>query len=129
VPFLSHVVRLIAANDHASAYPLLHPAQRQLVNAIDYVNCEQLSPYPGKLRSLRVLRITQERIHVAGTTAGRVPSTAVTFKLQLTASLHREPATFDLTAHAVSVSGRWAWILSARRLALDRSGTCGIVAD
>jgi len=128
-PFLSRIVRLIAANDYAAAYPLLHPAQRRLINAVDYVNCEQLSPIPGKLSSLRVLRTTHERIHVAGTSTGRAPSTAVTFELQLTKSLHRESATVHLTAHAVSVSGRWTWILSARRLALDRSGTCGIVAD
>lgn len=53
----------------------------------------------------------------------------MTFELQLTSSLHRESATIRLTAHAVSVAGRWAWILSARGLAYDRSGTCGIVAD
>ena len=128
-PFLSHIVRLIAANDYAGAYPLLHPAQRRLVNPVDYVACEQLSPVPGKLSSLRVLRITREPIHVAGTSTGQLPSTAVAFELRLTEPLHRESATVRLTAHAVSVSGRWAWILSARRLALDRSGTCGIVAD
>ncbi len=128
-PFLSHIVRLIAANDYGAAYPLLHPAQRRLVKAADYVVCEQMSPVPGKLSSLRVVRTTHERIHVAGTTAGRVPSTAVTFELRLTRSLHHESATVHLTAHAVSVSGRWTWILSERRLALDGSGTCGIVAD
>lgn len=59
-PFLSHVVRLIAANDYATAYPLLHPAQRRLAKVVDYVNCEQLSPVPGKLSSLRVLRTTRK---------------------------------------------------------------------
>ena len=129
VPFLSHVVRLIAANDYATAYPLLHPAQRRLVPLADYAACEGLSPVPGRLSSLRVLRTTHERIHVAGTSAGRVPSTAVTFELQLTGSRLEGSATVQLTAHAVSVAGRWAWILSARRLAYDGSGTCGIVAD
>jgi hypothetical protein len=128
VTFLDHVVRLLAANDYEAAYPLLHPQQRRLVSAAEYVACEQTSPIPGRLASLRVLQSTQERIHVAGTRTRRVPSTAVTFELQLTGSVPGESATIDLTAHAVSVSGRWAWILSARRLALHRSGTCGVAA-
>src|SRR5690242_6468476 len=109
VTFLDHVVRLLAANDYASAYPLLHPEQRRLVSAAGYVSCEQTSPIPGTLTSLRVLRTTRERIHVAGTSTGRVPSTAVTFELQLAGSLPGESATIDLTAHAVTVGGRWAW--------------------
>jgi hypothetical protein len=128
VTFLDHVVRLLAANDYAAAYPLLHPGQRRLVSAAEYVACEQMSPVPGKLTSLRALKTMRERIHVAGTDAGRVPSTAVTFELKLTGSLPGETATVDLTAHAVSVGGRWTWVLSARRLALHRSGTCGIAA-
>lgn len=126
--FLDHVVRLLAANDYEAAYPLLHPQQRRLVSAGEYVACEQASPIPGRLTSLRVLRSARERIHVAGTSGGRVPSTAVTFELRLTGSLPGETATIDLTAHAVSVAGRWTWILSARRLALHRSGTCVVAA-
>jgi hypothetical protein len=129
VTFLDHVVRILAANDYESAYPLLHPQQRRLVSAGEYVACEQASPVPGKLTSLRVLRSTSERIHVAGTNTGRVPSTAVTFELQLTGLLPGESATIDLTAHAVAVAGRWTWILSPARLALHRSGTCGVVGN
>ena len=128
VTFLDHVVRLLAANDYGAAYPLLHPEQRRLVSAGEYVACEQMSPIPGRLTSLRALRTTTRNIHVAGTSTRRVASTAVTFELQLTGSLPGESATVELTAHAVSVAGRWAWILSARRLALHRSGTCGVAA-
>jgi hypothetical protein len=128
IPFLSHVVRLIAANDYADAYPLLHPRQKRLVSAVEYVSCEQTTRIPGKLTSLRVLRSERERIHVAGTKTPRVASTAVTFQLRLTGSSPGETATVGLTAHAVAVDGRWAWVLSARRLALHRSGTCGAAA-
>jgi len=128
VTFLDHVVRLLAANDYASVYPLLHPQQRRLVSAAEYVSCEQMSPIPGRLTSLRVLETKRERIHVAGTQAQRVASTAVTFELRLVGTLPGESTTVDVTAHAVSVAGRWAWILSARRLALHRSGTCGVAA-
>jgi hypothetical protein len=126
--FLGHVVRLLAANDYRAAYPLLHPQQRRLISAEEYVACEQASPIPGRLTSLRVLRSATEKIHVAGTSAGRVPATAVTFELQLTGTLPSESATIDLTAHAVAVGGRWTWILSPRRFALHRSGTCGVAA-
>jgi hypothetical protein len=128
-PFLRHVVRLLAANDYQAAYPLLHPQQRRLVSAGEYVACEQMSPIPGRLVSLRALRTTTEKIHVAGTTSRRVASTAVTFELQLAGSLPGEAATVHLTAHAVEVAGRWTWILSAHRLALHRSGTCGVAAN
>jgi hypothetical protein len=127
IPFLSHVVRLIAANQYQAAYPLLHPGQQRLVSEEAYVACELTSPVPGTLSSLRVLRTVRERIHVAGTSTGRVPSTAVTFELELTGAFPGESATIDLTAHAVAVAGRWTWILSPQRLALHRSGTCGVV--
>lgn len=126
--FLSHVVGLIAENDYRAAYALLHPDQQRLVSEQEYVACELQSPVPGKLLSLRVLRLVRERIHVAGTDATRVPSTAVTFELLLKGQLPGESAKVDLTAHAVSVAGRWRWILSARRLALHRS-SCGVVAS
>lgn len=126
--FLGHVVRLLAANDYEAAYPLLHPGQQRLVTSAEYVSCEQMTPVPGKLTSLRVLKTTHGRIHVAGTNPGRVRSTAVTFELRLTGSSRGETATVALTAHAVNVGGHWTWILSARRLALHRSGTCGVAA-
>ena len=128
-PFLSHVVRLLPANNYEAAYPLLHPGQRRLVSAGEYVACEETSPIPGRLTSLRTLRSTTEKIPFAGTGTQRVASTAVTFELQLTGSLPGETATVVVTAHAVVVGGRWAWILSARRLALHRSGTCGVAAN
>lgn len=129
IRFLDHVVRLLAANDYRAAYPLLDPAQRRLFSADEYVACEQMSPIPGTLTSLRVLDSRRERIHVAGASMQRVLSMAVRFELRLTGSLPGEAATVDLTAHAVSVAGRWTWILSARRLTLHRSGTCGIGAN
>ena len=87
-----------------------------------------MSPVPGRLTSPRVLQSRRELIHVAGTQTRRVASTAVTFELRLVGTVPGESTTVDLTAHAVSVAGRWAWILSARRLALHRSGTCGVAA-
>ncbi|MGN6800059.1 MAG: hypothetical protein ACTHKS_18115, partial [Gaiellaceae bacterium] len=129
VSFLGHVVRLLAANDYQAAYPFLHPGQRRLFSAAEYVACEQASPVPGTLTSLRVLERRQERIHVAGTRHGRVPSTAVRFELRLIGTIPGEAVTVDLTAHAVSVAGRLTWILPARRLAVHRSGTCGVIAN
>ena len=129
IRFLDHVVRLLAANDYRAAYPLLDPAQRRLFSADEYVACEQMSPVPGTLTSLRVLDSRREQIHVAGASMQRVLSTAVRFELRLTGLLPGEDATVDLTAHAVSVAGRWTWILSARRLTLHLSGTCGVAAN
>jgi hypothetical protein len=124
--FLTHVVRLIAANRYAEAYPLLNPQQKRLISEREYVQCELASPVPGHLSSLRVLRITQQRIQVAGGSRRPVPATAVTFKLKLTGTLPHETATVAVTAHAVPAGHHWTWILSRARLALHRSGTCGV---
>jgi hypothetical protein len=124
VAFLRATVAQIAANDYAEAWNTLEPAQRGLVPQARYVRCEAASPIPGVLSSLRVLGIRNEEIHVAGT-SGRSPARAVTFRIVITEpSLHQSVAVVD-TVHAVEADGRWAWILPAKRLALDRSPTCG----
>jgi len=124
VPFLRATIAQIAANDYAEAWNTLEPTQQGLVPRDRYVRCESASPIPGVLSSLRVLGIRKEQIQVAGT-SGRSPARAVTFRIVISEPALHESVKIVDTVHAVEVDGRWAWILPAKRLALDSSATCG----
>jgi hypothetical protein len=112
VRFLSHAVRLLAANRYADAWKSLDPADQKLAPEPVYVACESLTPIPGRLVSLRVTRVGHDRIGVV-----------VRFRLRLAAPGLPEEAV-ALTAHAVVAGHRWAWILPPARRALYRAG-CG----
>jgi hypothetical protein len=124
VAFLRQVVGEIAANQYATAWQTLDPAQQRLVARDDYVRCESLTPIPGELTSIRVLARQQEKIVVAGTTTDAVPSAAVTFRLRISDAALHASLVVTHTVHAVAAGDRWAWILPPKRLALHRSGTC-----
>src|SRR5262245_13873971 len=51
--FARHVVRLLAENRYAAAWPLLHPAHRRAAGQGEYVRCERLSPVPGVVVSVQ----------------------------------------------------------------------------
>ena len=53
VPFVRTVVRLIAENRYAAAWPLLHPTHRHAADRSEYVSCERQSPIPGRVLSVR----------------------------------------------------------------------------
>ncbi|MGL6279516.1 MAG: hypothetical protein ACRC50_08195 [Gaiella sp.] len=123
VAFLSGVVRQLAANDYARAYETLVPAQQRLVSRSAYVACESRSPIPGKLTSLDVLGVRNELVAVPGATGAPTLSTAVTFALRITGA--GTEVDVRLTAHALRVGARLAWMLPAARLTLNRSPGCG----
>ena len=124
VAFLRGVIRLIAANDYASAWRTLAPAQQRLVPAAEYVRCEMASPVPGQLTSLTVLRRVQEPVIVAGSGPRAVQSEAVTFRITLSDAALRTSLAVTHTVHAIRAGRHWAWILPAARLHSDRSASC-----
>lgn len=125
VAFLRRVVSEIAANQYATAWRTLAPAQQRLVSRAAYVACESLSPIPGKLASLTVVKVFKEPVTVAGPESADVQATAVTFRIEIVGAALRDSVVVQHTVHAVEASGRWAWILPATRLGLDRSPGCG----
>jgi hypothetical protein len=54
--FLRGVVSRIADNDYGAAWEQLHPAQQRVATRTAYVRCEQLTPIPGHLDWVRVVR-------------------------------------------------------------------------
>jgi hypothetical protein len=123
VVFLRGIVQGIAANDYELVWPKLHPAQQRVATRQVYVRCEQLSPIPGHLDWIRVVGTADERITVAGD-EGVVDSKAVTFRLRLSEPSLDSAVVVTRTVHAVAVEGHWRWILTPKRFASYRSGSC-----
>ena len=88
-----------------------------------YVACESQSPIPGRLVSLRMLRIRHEQVRVVPERPP-VDSTRITFALRFAGTALPEGVRIVLTAHAVAVGSHWTWILPQARLQLYRQG-CG----
>ncbi len=123
VVFLRGIVTRIASNDYASVWPKLHPAQQRVVPQGEYVRCEELTPIPGRLDWIRLVKSADERITVPGDD-GVVDSKAVTFRLKLTSVAVGSSVVVTQTVHAVAVGGEWRWILTAKRFASYRAKTC-----
>ena len=125
VRFLEGVIRQIAANQYAQAWQTLDPAQQRQVPEDEYVRCESATPIPGSLDWIRALRVTDERVRIAGAGSGSVASKAVTFRFRISDSSLPAFVVVTHTVHAVRIGDRWAWILPPARFTLHRSGTCG----
>ena len=123
VVFLRGIVSHIADNDYAGVWPSLHPAQQRVATRTVYVSCEAMTPIPGHLDWIRVVRAADERINVPGD-RGTVTSKAVTFRLKLSEPVLDESLIVTQTVHAVAVDGRWRWILSPKRFGIYRSRSC-----
>ena len=121
--FLAQIVRLLAANRYAEAWPSLNPLQQSIAPLPTYVACESQSPIPGQLVSLRTLHVRREPVRVLPEQPP-VPSIAATFVLRIAGAAVPEGVPVVLTAHAVAVGTHWTWILPPARLRLYREG-CG----
>jgi hypothetical protein len=123
VVFLRGIVSHIADNDYDSVWPSLHPAQQRVATRAVYVSCEAMTPIPGHLDWIRLVRAKDEQITVPGD-HGLVPSKAVTFRLKLSEPVLDESVIVTQTVHAVAVDGEWRWILSPKRFGTYRSRSC-----
>ena len=121
--FLRGIVSSIAANDYDKVWLKLHPAQQRVATRTLYVRCEQLTPIPGHLDWIRVVRSKDERITVPGDT-GTVDSKAVTLRLKLSEPVFKQSVVVTKTVHAVAVDGHWRWILTPQRFGIYRTKTC-----
>jgi hypothetical protein len=121
--FMKTVVRQIVSNDYEHAWLSLHPAQQQLVPQEAYVRCELKSPIAGRLVWIKIIRVANARFAVGGL-AGRVAGKAVTLRIKLVDDGTGASVVVAHTAHAVTVAGRWRWILPAERIGLYSSSAC-----
>jgi hypothetical protein len=122
ISFARRVVRLIAENRYDQAWPLLHPSHRLVVTRSEYVTCERQSPIPGRLVAVRTRAPVDEPVVLRP--GERVPSRAVPVQVVLLDLATSEQTVVDVRVHAVSVDGRWRWVLPPERLARYRAGIC-----
>jgi hypothetical protein len=118
--FTVRVVRLIAANRYAEAWTLLYPAHRVIVGQSAYSSCESLSPIPGRLQSVQVLSVRNERVPVPGEDEP-MPGASVKVRIVIV-GVGRVVVT--PTFHAVRADGHWTWILPTSRYRLYLHGRC-----
>ena len=123
--FLSRIIRLLAANEYATAWTRLDPAQQRLVPRAAYVRCESTSPIPGGLAGITAVRTERKRVVVPGSRRPARAAIAVTFRLRFEWPSAGAPVVTSVRAHALGRDGAWTWMLSAQRLSLHRSGQCG----
>jgi hypothetical protein len=122
VPFVRTVVRLIAENRYAAAWPLLHPAHRRAAGRSEYVACERRSPIPGRVLSVRAGAEFDAAVALAP--GLRVESRAVRISVVLLDLATLERTEVRDTVNAVRVDGRWTWVLPPDRVARYRAGAC-----
>jgi hypothetical protein len=121
--FLTKIVRLLAANRYAEAWPSLNPLQQSIAPLQTYVACESQTPIPGHLVSLHILRTRHEPAAVLPDQPP-LSSTAVTFALRIAGTPAPGGVQIVLTAHAIAEGQRWTWIMPPARLQLYTQG-CG----
>jgi hypothetical protein len=122
VPFVRTVVRMIAENRYAAAWPLLHPRHRRAAGRSEYVSCERRSPIPGRLVSVRAGAEFAAAVSIAP--GLRVRSRAVPIHIVMLDLATLEQTVVRDTVNAVRVDGRWTWVLPPERLARYRVGAC-----
>lgn len=124
--FVKGLIVQVVRDDYARAWLTLHPAHKAVAPRWAYVDCELLSPVPGDIASLEIVRVADRHARVAG--AGLLPAKAVTFRLVLHEPALDEDVVVTHTSHVVAVRGHWRWVLTPERYELYRARACGASA-
>jgi len=127
VAFVERVVRLVSANRYREAWQSLNPLHQRAAPLSRYVYCEQLTPIPGSLTSLRILSVARSQVNV--TSNIRRDGYAVEVRLVIAGRPVPEGVVITHVFHAVASAGEWTWVLPPARLAAYRHGRCpGVTA-
>jgi hypothetical protein len=121
--YMAAVVREKILGDYALAWKSLYPAHKRVAPRREYVACESKAPFPGLLERIRVVKVADEPVRVAGEKR-KLPSKAVTVRVTARNPLLERPAVVEHTFHAIAVAGRWTWILTPQRFEDYRAGYC-----
>ena len=121
--FMSSLIREKATGQYDLAWKSLHPLHQEVAPEKVYVRCENLTVFPGRLIKVSVVRVIDEPVQIAGE-KDSVPSKAVTLKVSVNSPGIPKPVVVTDTYHAVSVDGRWTWILTKDNFAQYKAGTC-----
>ena len=121
--FASRIVRLIGQNRYAEAWTSLHPLHQEAAPLDRYVACENLTPIPGQITSVRALRTWDASVRVAGIT-DPVQGTKVTLRIVIKNAAIPAKVAVVKTVGLVQVDQHWVWLLPEARYAAYLAGTC-----
>ena len=121
--FATRIVRLIGANRYAEAWNSLLPLHQQAAPLERYVLCENETPIPGRVTAVRVLRIWDAAVRVAGV-ADPVRGTKVKVRIEIADESLPARVVVGKTISLVPVAHHWVWLLPAARYAAYVAGTC-----
>jgi hypothetical protein len=109
--FMTRILREEIHGQWALQWSQLHPGHQRLITKAQYVQCSRVmkTDFATGQEVFRVLSVRDEKIAVEGVPQRMSKRVTINF---------REPGKEGLTyrVHAVSVGGRWTWILGGRFL-------------
>jgi hypothetical protein len=121
--FAIRIVRLLGSNRYAEAWASLHPLHQQVAPLARYVECENLTPIPGRITSVQALRTWSAPAQVAGL-ADPVPGMKVKLRIVISEASISARTVVVKTVAVVRVPQRWAWLLPPARYAAYAAGEC-----
>ena len=122
--YMTGIVKEKLANQYDMAWESLYPAHQRIASRDAYIACESLTPPAGDLVAIKVQRVFDERIAVAGA-ARKLMTRAVRVRVVIASPVFTLfPVAIVQTFHAIAVQGQWRWILSRDQYAYYSSGTC-----
>jgi hypothetical protein len=121
--FAVRIVGLIGENRYAEAWASLHPLHQQAAPLERYVQCENMTPIPGRITSLRTLRVWAAPVHVAGL-PNPIRGTKVTLRIVIADRSIPARVVVVKTVSLVKVARNWVWLLPAARYAAYLAGEC-----
>jgi hypothetical protein len=111
--FIRQVTTQFSLGQTGPLWDTLHPADQAVVSRARYMACHTSAGF--ELQNFTVLQTYSDPIDIAGKTT---PSTAVTVRV------NSDNGVTTATIHAVSVNGKWRWILSPTDYAAYKQGKC-----
>ena len=117
--FMTRILREEIHGQWGLQWSQLHPGHQRLITRAQYVQCSRAmkTDFATGQEIFRVLGVRDEKIAVEGVPQRTSKRVTINF---------RQPGKTGLTytVHAVSVGGRWTWILGGRFLTAVSHGQC-----
>jgi hypothetical protein len=117
--FMTRILREEIHGQWGLQWSQLHPGHQRLITKAQYVQCSRAmkTNFATGQEIFRVLDVRNEKIAVEGVPQRTSKRVTINF---------RQPGKSGLTytVHAVSVGGRWTWILGGRFLTAVSHGQC-----
>jgi hypothetical protein len=111
--FLKEVTTQFSRGQSGRLWDTLHPADQAVVSRARYTTCQSNAGF--ELQKIKVLDSYPDTVEVAGKAT---PSTAISVRVT------SNDGVTTATMHAISVNGKWRWMLSPAEYASYKQGKC-----